>query len=306
MNPNHTLRVSLIQHSAKPSVRETFDYLSEKIEACANDGAQLVVLQELHNGPYFCQSEDVDQFDQAEAIPGPTTEFLGELARQYHCVIVGSVFEKRAQGLYHNTAVVMDADGSLAGRFRKMHIPDDPGFYEKFYFTPGDAIGPLRGFEPIDTSVGRLGVLVCWDQWYPEAARLMALAGAKVLIYPTAIGWDRKDDDAEQARQLDAWLTIQRSHAVANNLPVLACNRCGYEANPDTNDGIQFWGNSFIAGQQGELLARSDAGEEAILTATLDLNRTEDTRRIWPYLRDRRVDAYDNLSQRYLDHGRTE
>lgn len=301
MNSNKELKVSLIQHSAKPSDRETLNYLAEKIAEAAAAGTQLVVLQELHNGPYFCQSEDLKQFDRAEAIPGPTTTFLGELARKHQCVIVGSIFEKRAAGLYHNTAVVMDSDGSLAGRFRKMHIPDDPGFYEKFYFTPGDAEGALQGFEPIQTSLGNLGVLVCWDQWYPEAARLMALAGADLLIYPTAIGWDPKDDEAEQARQLDAWITIQRSHAVANNLPVIVCNRCGYEASPDTAEGIQFWGNSFITGQQGELLARSEAGEEALLSATLDLSRTESIRRIWPYLRDRRIDAYSNLTRRYLD-----
>jgi len=298
-----TLIVSAIQHPVQHSLEATRDYLSNAVADSAKAGARLMVLQELHNGPYFCQTEDVSCFDLAEPIPGPSTDFLGTLAREHQCVIVGSLFERRAAGLYHNTAVVLDTDGSLAGQYRKMHIPDDPGFYEKFYFTPGDAQGsPHSGFQPVMTAIGKLGVLVCWDQWYPEAARLMALAGAEILIYPTAIGWDPEDDDAEKQRQRDAWITIQRSHAIANNLPVVVCNRCGFEASPDARaGGISFWGNSFIAGQQGEFLAVAE-DQPTNLIATVDMAKTEHTRRIWPYLRDRRVDAYQNLTRRYLDH----
>ena len=306
------LNIALLQHTAKASTAEFFQFLEHEIAACAQAGSQLIVLQELHNGPYFCQTEDLSQFDRAEPIPGPSTEFLGKLANKHQVVIVGSLFEKRAPGLYHNCAVVLEKDGSLAGTYRKMHIPDDPGFYEKFYFTPGDSDGTYKGFEPIPTSVGMLGVLVCWDQWYPEAARLMALAGADLLIYPTAIGWDLNDDESEQKRQLDAWVTIQRSHAIANNLPVLSCNRSGFEPSPSDNDhngdasnraksGIQFWGNSFVAGQQGELLAQAETNGEQTLLATINLTKTEQTRRIWPYLRDRRIDAYNALTKRYID-----
>lgn len=301
---SRNLKVALLQHPVQADYAQTYAYFEQAIKACSEQGAQLIVLQELHNGPYFCQNEDTDVFDLAEPIPGPSTERLGKLAQQHQCVIVASLFEKRAQGLYHNTAVVFEKDGSIAGTFRKMHIPDDPGFYEKFYFTPGDAEGELAGFTPIQTSVGKLGVLVCWDQWYPEAARLMALAGADLLIYPTAIGWDLNDDKAEQTRQLDAWVTVQRGHAIANNLPVLSCNRCGFEAAPDAsnpNDGIQFWGNSFVLGQQGEFLARAGDEHAEQLIVDVDLAKTDSTRRIWPYLRDRRVDAYDNLTKRFID-----
>ncbi len=262
------------------------------------------MLQELHATLYFCQQEDTAIFDQAEAIPGPTTDRLAALARELKVVLVGSVFERRMNGVYHNTAVVFEADGTLAGQYRKMHIPDDPGFYEKFYFTPGDATcnNGDSGFTPIDTSVGRLGLLVCWDQWYPEAARLMALAGAEILIYPTAIGWDTSDDQDEQSRQLDAWVTVQRGHAVANNLPVIAPNRIGHEADPTGHsEGILFWGNSFICGPQGEFLARANDSDESILLATLDRSRSESIRRIWPYLRDRRIDAYGDLLKRVRD-----
>src|SRR5690606_29773002 len=264
----------------------------------------LVMLQELHRSLYFCQTEDTGCFDLAETIPGPSTERLGALARELGIVLVGSLFEKRATGLYHNTAVVLERDGSLAGVYRKMHIPDDPGFYEKFFFTPGDAQfnDGRSGFSPIRTSVGNLGLLVCWDQWYPEAARLMALAGADLLLYPTAIGWDPADDDAEKQRQCDAWITVQRAHAIANGLPVLVANRTGFEAAPDnTGQGIRFWGNSFVAGPQGEFLARADADNDTVLIADVDLQRSETVRRIWPYLRDRRIDAYGDLGKRYRD-----
>lgn len=296
------LKVALIQHQVRPSASETLDYIEQEVAKSTEQGAKLVVLQELHNGPYFCQTENVDEFNRAEPIPGPSTERLGLIARKYNCVIVGSLFEKRANGLYHNTAVVLEQDGSLAGTFRKMHIPDDPGFYEKFYFTPGDAEGERQGFTPIETSVGKLGVLVCWDQWYPEAARLMALSGADLLIYPTAIGWDPADEQDEKNRQLDAWVTVQRGHAIANNLPVLACNRTGFEAAPDdSGNGIEFWGNSFICGPQGEFLARAEAAQEQVLSAEIDMQRCENIRRIWPYLRDRRIDAYANLTRRFID-----
>ena len=283
--------------------RETNLQTSERlVRAAVADGAQLVVLQELHTSRYFCQTEDTERFELAEPIPGPGTERLGALARELGIVLVGSLFERRMNGIYHNTAVVLDSDGTLAGTYRKMHIPDDPGFYEKFYFTPGDAGENSAGFTPVDTSLGRLGVLVCWDQWYPEAARLMALAGAELLIYPTAIGWDVTDDPDEQARQLDAWVTVQRGHAIANNLPVVAPNRIGTEPDPSgRSDGIRFWGNSFICGPQGEFLARADDHNESIVSATLDMERSESIRRIWPYLRDRRIDAYGDLTRRARD-----
>ncbi|HET9679660.1 MAG TPA: carbon-nitrogen hydrolase [Gammaproteobacteria bacterium] len=273
----------------------------DSIRSAASQGAKLILLQELHTGPYFCQTEDTAVFDLAEPIPGPATEQFGALAKELGVVIVASLFERRAAGLYHNTAVVLETDGSIAGIYRKMHIPDDPGYYEKFYFTPGDA-DSAQGFEPIDTSVGRLGVLVCWDQWYPEAARLMALAGAQLLLYPTAIGWTADDSKAEQTRQRDAWIISQRAHAVANGLPVLACNRVGHEPDHDKNgSGIQFWGSSFVAGPQGELLAQAGTDEPEVLVAEVDLARSESVRRIWPYLRDRRIDAYSDLLKRYRD-----
>ena len=294
------MKAALIQHATLPDRDAALSYLGSKIAEAARQNAQLILLQELHNGPYFCQQESVDAFDRAEPIPGPSTEALGQWAREHAVVIVGSLFEKRAPGLYHNTAVVVDRDGRLAGVYRKMHIPDDPGFYEKFYFTPGDA-DERRGFQPVDTALGRLGVLVCWDQWYPEAARLMALAGADILLYPTAIGWDDRDDAGERHRQKQAWQTIQRAHAIANGLPVLVCNRTGHEPDPGgQTPGIRFWGRSFAAGPQGELLA--EAGEEeTILYVDLDLGRSEQVRRIWPFLRDRRIDAYGDLTKRFRD-----
>jgi len=308
--PISQLRIACLQVAA-PSDDDAAEHrtLTDAIHRAADGGARLVLLPELHQGAYFCQSEQLGPYDTAEPVPGPTTSWLGRLAAELGIVIVGSVFERRAAGLYHNTAVVLDADGRLAGRYRKMHIPDDPGFYEKFYFTPGDAAPAGPGFSTIDTAVGRLGVLVCWDQWFPEAARLMALAGAEVLLYPTAIGWDPADPAEEQARQLDAWITVQRGHAVANGLPVAACNRIGFEpAAPETPDaatasgtGIAFWGNSFICGPQGEFLARAGSGGAEVLTADLNLARSEQVRRIWPFLRDRRVDAYDDLLKRWRD-----
>ncbi len=292
------LNVALIQHADRGSPLANLDYIDQEIRRVAAGGVRLVLLQELHNGRYFCQSEDTSCFDLAEAIPGPSTERLGRLAAATGVVIVASLFERRAAGLYHNTAVVFDADGRLAGRYRKMHIPDDPGFYEKFYFTPGDL-----GFTPVDTNVGRLGVLVCWDQWYPEAARLMALAGADLLLYPTAIGWNPTDTAAERGRQLEAWLISQRAHAVANGLPLLSCNRVGHERSPQAGDpGIDFWGNSFVCGPQGELLAYAGQQEQTLLAA-IDRRRSEEVRRIWPFLRDRRIDAYGGLTARYLDAG---
>jgi N-carbamoylputrescine amidase len=290
------LKVALVQQSLRGGRDANIDASVASIRSAAAQGARLVVLQELHTGSYFCQTEDTACFDLAEPIPGPSTELFGALARELGVVIVSSLFERRAPGLYHNTAVVFESDGSNAGKYRKMHIPDDPAFYEKFYFTPGDL-----GFEPIKTSVGTLGVLVCWDQWYPEAARLMALAGAEILIYPTAIGWDPRDDHAEQQRQLDAWVTVQRSHAVANGIPVLSANRVGFEPDPSgSGAGIHFWGSSFAAGPQGELLARGGEDEE-ILVVELDRGRSEDVRRIWPFLRDRRIDAYADILRRYRD-----
>ncbi|KJV07103.1 carbon-nitrogen hydrolase, partial [Methylocucumis oryzae] len=266
------------------------------IDEAAAQGADLVVLPELHLDPYFCQSQTPDFFALAQPIPGSTTDILSEVAAKHQIVIVTTLFEQRAPGIYHNTAVVIDKDGSLCGKYRKMHIPDDPGFYEKYYFTPGDL-----GFTPIKTSIGVLGVLICWDQWFPEAARLMALAGAELLIYPTAIGWNPVDEHDEKQRQLDAWVTIQRAHAVANGIPVISCNRIGFEPAPDSDTGIEFWGNSFIAGPQGEILDRADDKQTRLLTTNLNKKNTEQVRQIWPYLRDRRIDAYANLVKRYID-----
>ncbi|TXH65124.1 MAG: carbon-nitrogen hydrolase [Lysobacteraceae bacterium] len=290
-----TLPVALIQEKNHGTVEANLTVIEERVGEAARGGAQLVLLQELHNGAYFCQHESVDEFERAECIPGPSTQRLGALAKRHRVVLVSSLFERRAAGLYHNTAVVYEADGSVAGKYRKMHIPDDPGFYEKFYFTPGDL-----GFTPIDTSVGRLGVLVCWDQWYPEGARLMALAGAELLLYPTAIGWDPDDTQAEKERQRDAWVLSHRGHAVANGLPVLSCNRVGHEISPLGASGIDFWGTSHVLGPQGEFLAQADGGP-AILHAEVDLGRSEHVRRIWPFLRDRRIDAYQDLLKRYRD-----
>lgn len=297
------MRVAVIQQKNQSDLQANLEHSLSLIREAADQGAELVLLQELHRSLYFCQTEDTAVFDLAETIPGPSTDTLGKLARELGIVIVGSLFEKRAAGLYHNTAVVMEKDGSLAGIYRKMHIPDDPGFYEKFYFTPGDADfnGGRSGFSPIETSVGKLGLLVCWDQWYPEAARLMALAGADLLLYPTAIGWDPSDDDGEKQRQLNAWITIQRAHGIANGLPVLVANRTGFEQSPMDDSGIQFWGNSFVCGPQGEFLAQADNDNEQVLLADVDMQRSESVRRIWPYLRDRRVDAYGDLTKRYRD-----
>jgi N-carbamoylputrescine amidase len=292
-----TLKVALLQETDRGSRDANLDAIEAGLRAAAAAGAELVLLQELHNGPYFCQRESVEVFDQAESIPGPGTARLGQLAEELHLVVVASLFERRTAGLYHNTAVVFDRSATIAGIYRKMHIPDDPGFYEKFYFTPGDL-----GFEPINTSVGRLGVLVCWDQWYPEAARLMALAGAELLLYPTAIGWDPNDEPAEQQRQREAWITVQRGHAVANGLPVLVCNRTGFEADPaGATAGVQFWGNSFVTGPQGEFLAQAGTDARELLLADVDLTRSEQVRRIWPFLRDRRIDAYGDLLRRFRD-----
>lgn len=299
-----SLHVAAIQQTCSADKTTSLDTSERLIRQAAADGAELVVLQELHATLYFCQTEDTAVFELAEPIPGPTSERLSSLARELGIVLVGSVFERRMNGVYHNTALVFERDGSLAGLYRKMHIPDDPGFYEKFYFTPGDAEfnDGRSGFTPVQTSMGTLGVLVCWDQWYPEAARLMALAGAELLIYPTAIGWDMTDDNDERNRQLDAWVTVQRGHAVANNLPVIAPNRTGTEPDPSGHsDGIRFWGNSFICGPQGEILARAGDSGEAVLTATINRQRSEAIRRIWPYLRDRRIDAYGDLLKRVRD-----
>jgi N-carbamoylputrescine amidase len=296
MAATKSLRVALVQEADQGSVDANLVRIEQRVAGAAAAGAKLVLLQELHNGNYFCQHESVAEFDRAESIPGPSTERLGALAQRHGVVIVGSLFERRAAGLYHNTAVVIERDGRLLGKYRKMHIPDDPGFYEKFYFTPGDL-----GFDPIDTSVGRLGVLVCWDQWYPEAARLMALAGAELLLYPTAIGWDPDDAQDEKDRQRGAWILSHRGHAVANGLPVLSCNRVGHEPSPLGGSGIRFWGSSHVLGPQGEFLA--EAGNEAaeLLLADIDLQRSEHVRRIWPFLRDRRIDAYADLLKRYRD-----
>ena len=292
-----TIKVGLIQQANTPDRRTNMLNLAESIAACAAHGAQLVVLQELHNTLYFCQTEDTRLFDLAEPIPGPSTGFYAELAATHGIVLVTSLFEKRAPGLYHNTAVVFDCDGSIAGKYRKMHIPDDPAYYEKFYFTPGDL-----GFQPIQTSLGKLGVLVCWDQWYPEAARLMALRGAELLIYPTAIGWESSDTDEEKSRQLGAWIISQRGHAVANGLPVISVNRVGHESDPSGQTrGIQFWGNSFVAGPQGEILAQASNVEPQVMVVEVDMDRSENVRRWWPFLRDRRIDAYDAILKRFDD-----
>jgi len=292
-----TITVALIQQSCGDDIATNLDRCLQGIADAAANGARLVLLQELHNSQYFCQTEDTRYFDLAEAIPGPSSERLGQAARQFDVVIVCSLFEKRATGLYHNTAVVIDTDGQIAGLYRKMHIPDDPGYYEKFYFTPGDL-----GFKPVQTSIGRLGVLVCWDQWFPEAARLMRLAGADILLYPTAIGWDPADNNEEKNRQRDAWQIIQRSHAISNNLPVLSCNRVGFETaidNPAT--GIEFWGSSFICGPQGEILDEAPYNKECVLMADISLNRSHEISKIWPFLRDRRIDAYQDLLRRFID-----
>lgn len=290
------MKVGIIQQANSADLKGNISRLTDKIRLLAQQGAELIVLQELHNGLYFCQTEDVNIFDLGETIPGPSTEHFGALARELNIVLVLSLFEKRTAGLYHNTAVVIERDGSIAGKYRKMHIPDDPAYYEKFYFTPGDL-----GFEPIQTSVGRLGVLVCWDQWYPEAARLMALSGAEVLIYPTAIGWESSDEKNEQTRQSDAWQLVQRGHAVANGLPVITVNRVGHEEDPSgQTNGIQFWGRSFVAGPQGELLLELGQSEEMTIV-DVDLVRSERVRRWWPFLRDRRIDAFEGLTKRFLD-----
>lgn len=289
------MKIALIQQSNSANSAENLKKLEKNIRSCASQGAQLVVLQELHNGLYFCQTEDPDVFDQAETIPGTSTQTFGQLAKELGVVIVLSLFEKRAAGLYHNTAVVLEKDGSIAGKYRKMHIPDDPAYYEKFYFTPGDL-----GFEPIQTSVGKLGVLVCWDQWYPEAARLMAMAGADLLIYPTAIGWESTDNVEEKQRQTEAWITVQRGHAVANGLHVISCNRTGYEPDPSgVTNGIQFWGNSFVAGPQGEILVKASSDNDEIIVQDIDIKRSEAVRRMWPFFRDRRIDAFDDLVKRW-------
>jgi N-carbamoylputrescine amidase len=301
MTATRTLPVALIQERAVldqggGNADANLVRIEQRVAEAARRGAKLVLLQELHNGAYFCQHQNVREFELAESIPGPSTERLGNLAKAHGVVIVSSLFERRGAGLYHNTAVVFEADGSIAGKYRKMHIPDDPGFNEKFYFTPGDL-----GFHPVDTSVGRLGVLVCWDQWYPEGARLMALAGAELLLYPTAIGWDPDDDQAEKNRQRDAWMLSHRGHAVANGLPVLSCNRVGHEPSPIDAAGIDFWGSSHVVGPQGEMLAEAGTDAPELLMAEIDLQRSEQVRRIWPFLRDRRIDAYGDLLKRYRD-----
>lgn len=291
------LKIGILQQHNVASHKVNMTRLAEGIVDLARRGAQLIVLQELHNSLYFCQTESVDNFELAEPIPGPSTNFFGEIAKQLGVVIVTSLFERRAPGLYHNTAVVIEKDGSIAGKYRKMHIPDDPAYYEKFYFTPGDL-----GFQPIQTSVGRLGVQVCWDQWYPEGARLMALAGAEILIYPTAIGYESTDTPEEQQRQRTAWTTVQRGHAVANGLPVVAVNRVGYEPDPSgQTNGIQFWGSSFVAGPQGELLYQASTDEEESVIIALDMERSENVRRWWPFLRDRRIDEFQDLTKRFRD-----
>jgi N-carbamoylputrescine amidase len=297
MKGSQILKAALIQQSCCDDRQANLDKTAAMVRRAAASGARLILLQELHAGPYFCQIEDPALFDLAETIPGESSRLIAGLARESGVVIVASLFEKRAPGLYHNTAVVFESNGEIAGTYRKMHIPDDPGFYEKFYFTPGDL-----GFIPIRTSLGTLGVLVCWDQWYPEAARLMALAGADLLIYPTAIGWDPADTEDERGRQREAWMVVQRGHAVANGLPVLAVNRVGFESSPQNPDaGIRFWGSSFVAGPQGEILAEASPDKEEILLVDIDLQRSESVRRIWPFLRDRRIDAYGEITKRYRD-----
>ena len=291
------IKIGFLQQHNVADQQLNITRLASGIANLAEHGAQLIVLQELHNSLYFCQTENVNLFDLAEPIPGPSTNFYGELARQYGVVIVTSLFERRAAGLYHNTAVVIEKDGTIAGKYRKMHIPDDPAYYEKFYFTPGDL-----GFHPIETSLGKLGVLVGWDQWYPEAARLMALQGAELLIYPTAIGYESSDTEDEQQRQREAWTTVQRGHAVANGLPVVSVNRVGYEPDPSgQTKGIQFWGSSMVVGPQGEMLYRASEVEEECTIVSVDLNHSEHVRRWWPFLRDRRIDAYEDITKRYID-----
>jgi N-carbamoylputrescine amidase len=290
------MKIALIQKSRTSDVEHNIQTLGESIRMAAEKGAELVVFQELHNSLYFCQVESTDNFDLAESIPGPSTEYFGDLAKEYGVVLVTSLFERRAAGLYHNTAVVIEKDGSIAGTYRKMHIPDDPAYYEKFYFTPGD-----MSFHPIQTSVGKLGVQVCWDQWYPEGARLMALQGAELLIYPTAIGWESTDSDDEKQRQLIAWQTVQRGHAIANGIPVITVNRCGFEKDPSgRTNGITFWGHSFVAGPQGEILAEAEE-KPATLIVDVDMKRCEEVRRWWPFLRDRRIDEYNGLTRRFID-----
>ncbi|MBP1617925.1 MAG: Nitrilase/cyanide hydratase and apolipoprotein N-acyltransferase [Bacteroidetes bacterium] len=291
------MKIGIIQQANNSHIQENIAKLSANIESCAAQGAELVVLQELHNGLYFCQTEDPEVFNLAETIPGPSTEHFGKLAEKLGVVIVLSLFEKRGPGLYHNTAVVIEKDGSIAGKYRKMHIPDDPAYYEKFYFTPGDI-----GFRPIETSIGKLGVLVCWDQWYPEGARLMALAGAELLIYPTAIGWESSDPQDEKERQRDAWVISQRGHAVANGLHVISVNRTGYEPDPSNHTGgIQFWGSSFVSGPQGEIIWQASDNQEEVKVIEIDLKRTEAVRRMWPFFRDRRIDAFSEITKRYID-----
>lgn len=291
------MKIGIIQHQCVKEVEKNLSHIEAGIREAAQQGAQLVVLQELHNSLYFCQTENTNNFDLAESIPGPSTEKFGALAKELNIVIVTSLFERRAPGLYHNTAVVIESDGTIAGKFRKMHIPDDPAYYEKFYFTPGDL-----GFHPIKTSVGCLGVQVCWDQWYPEGARLMALQGAQLLIYPTAIGYESSDTQEEQERQREAWMTVQRGHAVANGIPVIAVNRTGHEPDPSgQTKGIQFWGSSFVAGPQGEILFQAPKDEEMVKVVDVDLQRSENVRRWWPFLRDRRIENYDGLTRRFID-----
>lgn len=291
------MKVGIIQQTCTANREENMQKLARSIKEVAAQGAELVVLQELHNSLYFCQTENTELFDLAEPIPGPSTEFYGAIARECGVVLVTSLFERRAAGLYHNTAVVFEKDGTIAGKYRKMHIPDDPAYYEKFYFTPGDL-----GFNPIQTSVGKLGVQVCWDQWYPEGARLMALAGAEILIYPTAIGYESSDTEEEQSRQREAWTTVQRGHAVANGLPVVAVNRTGHEPDPSGQTrGIQFWGSSFVSGPQGEMLYRAPIDEEVATVVEIDMKRSENVRRWWPFLRDRRIECFEGLTKRFLD-----
>ncbi|MBQ7156231.1 MAG: carbon-nitrogen hydrolase [Bacteroidaceae bacterium] len=291
------MKVGIIQQACSTDVKANIQKLCDSIRKAAHQGAELVVLQELHNSVYFCQTENTEHFDLAEPIPGPSTEVYGALAKELGIVLVTSLFERRAAGLYHNTAVVFEKDGSIAGKYRKMHIPDDPAYYEKFYFTPGD-----MGFHPIQTSVGRLGVQVCWDQWYPEGARLMALQGAELLIYPTAIGYESTDTEEEQQRQREAWTTVQRGHAVANGIPVIAVNRTGYEPDPSgQTNGIKFWGSSFVAGPQGEMLYRAPIDEEVVTVIDIDMKRSENVRRWWPFLRDRRIEGFGGLTKRFID-----
>ena len=291
------LTVGLVQQANTSDAVMNKNKLIQNIRICASQGTQLIVLPELHNSLYFCQTENTQIFDLAETIPGPSTALFGVLAKELGVVLILSLFEKRASGLYHNTAVVIEKNGTIAGKYRKMHIPDDPAYYEKFYFTPGDL-----GFRPVATSVGKLGILICWDQWYPEAARLMALGGASLLIYPTAIGWESSDSDEEKERQREAWITAQRGHAIYNGLPIIAVNRVGYESDPSQKtQGIQFWGSSFVAGSQGEILAQASSGKEENLIVTINLKRSEEIRRWWPFLRDRRIDAYGDLTKRFID-----